>query len=97
MLNLIEQFQKWITLLKETNDEFFSDQELNFLEQYNVPIYGMLEELKDPETSLKGKLSIKKLLSIVLDYGGIWGETVNAHMLSASNLKQKVINLHDSI
>jgi len=43
MLNLIEQFQKWITLLKETNDEFFSDQELNFLEQYNVPIYGMLE------------------------------------------------------
>ena len=97
MLNLIEQFRKWITLLKETNDEFFNEQELDFLEQYNIPIYGMIEELKDFETSNKSRLKIKNLLSILLDDGGFWGETINAHSLSASNLKQKILNLRDSI
>jgi hypothetical protein len=38
----------------------FDDTEIDFLEQYSFPIYGMLEELRDPDTTNDGREAIKK-------------------------------------
>jgi hypothetical protein len=84
-------------VLSESTDVYFTDDEIDFLEQYNIPIYGMLEELRDPSTSVINRSRIRQALSIILEDGGFWGETVNAHTSFATNLKRKVEMLRNSI
>jgi hypothetical protein len=40
---------------------------------------------------------IKRELSILLDDGGFWGETINAHSFGSTDLKRRVESLRDSI
>lgn len=84
-------------LVSEGIESEFSEPETELLEQYNIPILGMIDELKDPLTTVEDRMVIKEALSIILEDGGFWGETINAHSLSATDLKQKVLNLHHSI
>jgi hypothetical protein len=46
MLNIIEQIRNWISLT-EAYEAFFTDFQLDLLEQYSVPIIGFIEVLND--------------------------------------------------
>lgn len=86
-----------LTLVESKKNVRISNQEIQKLEQYNIPISDIIEELNDPETSLKIREQIKITLSAILEDGGLWGETFNAHDHSNTILKQKIIALRDSI
>jgi hypothetical protein len=86
-----------MTLIESKNTAKINTQEIQKLEQYNIPISDIIEELSDPETSSRIKERIKITLSAILEDGGLWGETFNAHDHSNTVLKQKLIALRDSI
>jgi hypothetical protein len=96
MLNIIEQIRNWISLT-EAYEAFFTDFQLDLLEQYSVPIIGFIEVLNDPSSSNSDRMLIKRELSILLDDGGFWGETINAHSFGSTDLKRRVESLRDSI
>jgi hypothetical protein len=94
-----QEIRYWIDLLNESenNSDFFTDSELDILEQYGYPIYGFVEAIQDFETPIEERNIIKDFLQTLISDGGLWGETLNAHDVRTTRLKQKVINLINSI
>lgn len=97
--SISQQIRHWLNLLSESKDHtvFFTDAELDKLEQYNYPIYGFVESIRDPLSTPEELKTIKKFLDTLLLDGGLWGETFNAQDISTTTLKQKIIELKDSI
>jgi hypothetical protein len=92
----VQQLRSWINLLNESInfDDSFTEYELNLLERYGYPINGFIEAIKDATTSTEELDEIKNFLKILLDDGGLWGETFNSHDLRTSRMKQKIIKLY---
>lgn len=93
---MIEHIRKLLKLFEAT-DVTFTEYQLNFLEQFGYPLQGFKESLNDPATTNEELMEIKSFLETLLSDGGFWGETSNAHTSAASNLKQKVIDMCNSI
>ena len=97
--SISQQIRHWINLLSESKDHsiYFTDNELDKLEQYGYPIYGFAESIRDPASTTEELRSIKKFLDMLLLDGGLWGETFNAHDIGTSRLKSKIISLIELI
>ena len=97
--SITRQIRNWLDLLNETYFDplFFSESDYESLDQFGYPIRGIIDTLNDTDTSLEERLTIRSFLEVLLSDGGLWGESFNAHDISTTRLKTKVISLVNSI
>jgi hypothetical protein len=97
---MTERLRHWINLLSESifiKGIDFSDIELFLTDKYGWPLEKFLKLLNNENTSAIDEKEIKEYLELFLSDGGFWGETINSHDKSTTDLKNKIIELKNSL
>lgn len=97
--SITRQIRIWLDLLNESYFDplFFSESDYDSLDQFGYPIRGIIETLNDSDTTTQERSDIRNFLEVLLSDGGLWGESLNAHDISTTRLKSKIIALVNSV
>jgi len=97
--SITRQIRIWLDLLNESYFDplFFSESDYDSLDQFGYPIRGIIETLNDSDTTPQERSDIRNFLEVLLSDGGLWGESLNAHDISTTRLKSKIIALVNSV